>query len=120
MFTVSRWNVDRERWEQVNPPESATEAAITEQRDAESAAVETQTIVCSAGKSLQASLEEGMNDLAKQLGVECETIEHPHLLTTQIAFKVTGPRYKIEQFREGLVGDTQRSIRMDGFGTGII
>ena len=50
--------------------------------------METQTVVCSAGGTVRASLEEGMREYADRLGLECEVVEHPHLLQTQVAFKL--------------------------------
>lgn len=119
-YVVSQWDDDLDRWRQVDPPETAEQAERTRAEDLEGETVETQTVVCSAGKTVRASLEQGMREYADRLGLECELVEHPHLLQTQVAFKVTGPRHKIAEFRAALEQDAWTSIRADSFGTGLI
>lgn len=119
-FKVSHWDGELDRWRQVDPPESPAEAQATHAKDLEAEAGETQTVVCNVGSTLRASLEQAMSDWADTHGLECEIVEHPHLLTTQVAFTVTGPRYRIEEFRAALRADAGSSIRADGFGTGLI
>ena len=43
-----------------------------------------------------------MRDGAERLGLGCEIHEHPHLLSSQVAFTVTGPRRKLDEFAEDL------------------
>ena len=43
-----------------------------------------------------------MSDGAEKLGLECEIHEHPHLLSSQIAFTVTGPKRKLDEFAQDL------------------
>ena len=119
-YVVSHWEDEFERWRQVDPPETAEQAQQTRAQDREGETVETQTVVCSAGKTVRDSLEQGMREYADRLGLECELVEHPHLLQTQVAFKVTGPRHKIAEFRAALDQDGWTSIRGDAFGTGLI
>jgi hypothetical protein len=119
-FTVSHWDTGYDRWRQVDPPESEAEAEASRAEDLAGDTVETQTVVVSSGRSLQTSLEQAMADWAEKLGLECEIVEHPHLLSTQVAFKITGPRRRIEEFRAALKTDSWTSIRADGFGTGLI
>lgn len=119
-YVVSHWEDDFGRWRQVDPPETAEQAEQTRAEDREGETVETQTVVCSAGKTVRDSLEQGMREYADRLELECELIEHPHLLQTQIAFKVTGPRRKIAEFRAAVEQDAWTSIRADSFGTGLI
>ena len=54
-----------------------------------------------------------MLDWASTLGLQCEIIEHPHLLTTQVAFSVTGPRRKIDEFAEGLRAEEVATMRAE-------
>ena len=61
---------------------------------AEMDAVETRTMVVSAGKMIRVTFDQSMLDWAEKLGLECQIIEHPHLLTTQVALIVTGPKHK--------------------------
>jgi hypothetical protein len=39
--------------------------------------------------------------------------EHPHLLTTQVGFTVTGPTRKIEEFASALNAEGVATLRMD-------
>jgi hypothetical protein len=119
-YVVSHWDDDLDRWRQVDPPESAEQAERARAQDLEGETVETQTVVCSAGGTVRASLEQGMREYADRLGLECEVVEHPHLLQTQVAFNVTGTRHRIAEFRAALEQDSWTSIRADGFGTGLI
>jgi hypothetical protein len=110
---VSHWDTQLDAWRQIDPPLSG-EAAAQEQaveRDAETP--ETATIVASAGKEVRASFESSLQAWAGQLGITCTIVEHPHLLTTQVAFNVTGPRRKIEEFREGLRAETIATMRAE-------
>jgi hypothetical protein len=117
---VSHWDSDLDEWRQIDPPPTG-EAARTDDATARAPdAVETQTMVCSAGKLVRESVERSMRSWADQLGLRCEIVEHPHLLTTQVAFTVTGPRRKLDEFRQGLKAEAYATIRADGFGTGIV
>ena len=55
-----------------------------------------------------------MLDWAAQLGLECKLIEHPHLLTTQVGFTVTGPKRKVDEFSQGLAAEERTTIRTEG------
>ena len=81
-------------------------------RDAD--AVETRTVVASAGKLVRAEFEQSLREWATRLGVECEVVEHPHLLLTQVAFTVTGPKRKVDEFVHGVTAEEIMSIRLDG------
>ena len=52
-----------------------------------------------------------MEAWASKLGLRCEIIEHPHMLTTQVAFTVTGPRRRIDEFAEGLRDEEVATLR---------
>jgi hypothetical protein len=75
--------------------------------------VETRTMVASAGKLIRATFDQSMLDWAERLGLQCELIEHPHLLTTQVAFTVTGPKRKIDEFAEGLKAEELATMRAE-------
>jgi hypothetical protein len=64
------------------------------ERDAES--VETRTMVASSGKLIRTEFEQSMRGWAEKLDLQCTLVEHPHLLTTQVAFTVTGHKRKID------------------------
>jgi hypothetical protein len=110
---VSHWDAKLDEWLQVDPP-LAGEAKRAEEaieRDAER--VESRTMVASTGKAIRAEVEQTMRDWAGRLGLECEVMEHPHLLTTQVAFTVRGPRRKLDEFAAGLRAEELATIRTE-------
>jgi hypothetical protein len=114
-FLECRWDEELDDWRQVDPPptDAAVRAADAQRRDGET--VETRTLVASSGKWIRAELEQSMLDWAEKLGIECTIVEHPHLLTTQVGFTVTGPRHKLQQFSEGLGAGERTSIRAENW-----
>ena len=110
---VSHWDDDLDEWHQTDPPLSgeAKRVADATRRDAE--AVETRTMVASAGKEIRTELEQSMVNRAQELGLGCEIIEHPHMLTTQVAFTVTGPKRKIDEFAQGLKAEEVATMRTE-------
>ncbi len=48
-----------------------------------------------------------------KLGLECNIIEHPHLLTTQVGFTVTGPKRRIDEFVQGLNAEGRATVRAE-------
>jgi len=110
---VSHWDERFDEWLQVEPPLSG-EAKRTEEaseRDAER--VESRSMVASTGKLIRAEVEQTMREWAEKLGLKCDVIEHPHLLTTQVAFTVTGPKRKIDEFGEGLRAEELATMRTE-------
>jgi len=110
---ISHWDDALDAWRQIDPPSSGGERVREEAavRDAET--IETRTLVASSGKMIRAEFEQSMLAWAQRLGVQCETLEHPHLLTTQIGFTVTGPRRKLDEFAEGLQAEEAATIRTE-------
>ncbi|MGH2850670.1 MAG: hypothetical protein ACRDLP_08645 [Solirubrobacteraceae bacterium] len=96
--TLSHWNAPTSDWRQVDPPPDATEREHEAQEDRENAAAEqrderivTRTVAETAGKLVRNFFETTVADEARARGVTLSIVEHPHLLTTQIAFTLTGP-----------------------------
>jgi hypothetical protein len=54
-----------------------------------------------------------MVEWADKLDLKCEVIEHPHLLTTQVAFSVTGPKRRVNEFAEGLRAEELATMRTE-------
>jgi hypothetical protein len=108
---VSRWDEEREEWRQTDPPPSAEETQLADAARRDADAIETRTLVATSGKMIRAEFEQSMRTFADGLGLECEIIEHPHLLSTQVAFTVTGPKHKIDEFSRGLVAEGWATIR---------
>jgi len=101
---VSHWDEDRGEWRQVDPPPGAEELEQERSRDAEVAAalerearIETRTVAITSGRMVRGWFESTVADEARALGVDLEIVEHPHLLSTQIMFTLTGPTGKVEQ-----------------------
>ncbi len=111
--TLSHWEHESDRWRQVDPPLTAeqleNEAAV--ERDEE--AIETRTLVASSGNMIRTEFEQVMSNWAVELGLECKVIEHPHLLRTQVAFTVTGPKRRIDEFSRGLLSEGWATIRTE-------
>jgi hypothetical protein len=110
---ISHWDDGLDDWRQIEPPPSAqqqqSEAAAQRSADA----IETRTVVASAGKLVRGEFEQSLRAWAQQLGVECQIVEHPHLLTTQVAFTVNGPRRKVQEFLNGVRAEENATIRTE-------
>ena len=110
---VSHWDDDLDEWHQTDPPLSGEDKRVDDatRRDAET--VETRTMVASSGKEIRAEFEQSMVNWAQELGLDYEVIEHPHMLTTQVAFTVTGPKRKIDEFAQGLRAEELATMRTE-------
>lgn len=110
---VSRWDEEREEWRQIDPPLSAEETQRVDAARRDADAIETRTLVVSSGKMIRAEFEQSIREWADKLALECSIVEHPHLLTTQLAFTVTGPKRKVEEFSRGLSAEERATIRTE-------
>jgi hypothetical protein len=110
---VSRWDEKIDRWHQVDPPLVGEQERAQERAEQEAGAVQTRTFVAHAGRVARKDFEQTMLGGARELGLECTIVEHPHLLTTQVAFTVTGPRHKIEEFAAALKSEGRAMMRAD-------
>lgn len=110
---VGYWDDERETWRQTDPPPTAEErqAEVVAERDFE--AIETRSLVVSSGRLIREEVEQSMSDWATKLGLECKIVEHPHMLTSQLAFTVTGPKGKIDEFARGLQAEEWATIRAE-------
>jgi hypothetical protein len=111
---VSHWDDELDAWRQTDPPPTAGQRRAEEAAERDADLVETRTMVASAGRWVRASFEQTMLDWAAKLGLTCTLIEHPHLLTTQVGFTVTGPKRKIDEFARGLRAEGAVTIRAEG------
>ena len=113
MIRLSHWDDELDDWHQTDPPATPQrrQADDDQRRDAE--AIETRTLVASLGKEIRAEFEQSMLNSAGELGVECKIVEHPHLLTTQVGFTVTGAKRKVEEFAQGLTAEERATFRAD-------
>ncbi len=111
---VSRWDDDRDTWRQTDPPLTAEQQAGEEASERDAQEIVTRTLVAKSGKLVQAEFEQTMRDWAQKLGVECQIVEHPHLLSTQVAFTVKGPRRRVDEFSRGLNAEGWSYVRAEG------
>jgi hypothetical protein len=108
---ITRWDDETGVWLQVDPPPSDEEARAVASALASAQQSETQTFVCKVGRGVRRDLEESMLEWAARLGLRCEIVEHAHFMTTQMAFTVTGPHHRVEEFRDGLRAESVSTMR---------
>jgi hypothetical protein len=121
-ISVSHWDENLRAWRQIDPPltpaqeEQLQKANAVEdgvRSTAPSAESETRNVTCVIGKLIRKSFERQMVAFAQELGLQCAIVEHPHLLSTQVAFDVTGPSSSVEQFDRYLKSEARATIRLD-------
>lgn len=108
---VSRWHDEMGEWLQTDPPPDVGERAEVEHAKRDAETPETRTLVASSGRLVRGEFEQTMRNWAAELGLECEVIEHPHLLSTQVAFTVSGPHHRVQEFASGLRAEEWATIR---------
>jgi hypothetical protein len=120
---VSHWDGELGEfgdWHQVDPPLDGygreREALEREERTADAARderVETRTVAITSGRMVRNWFETTVADEAREAGVELSIVEHPHLLTTQIAFTLTGPTSKVDGVIEDLRNRAGQATRLE-------
>jgi hypothetical protein len=110
---VSHWDDDLDEWHQTDPPLTGAAKGVDDATRRDGEAVETRSMVASSGKEVRAEFEQVMVNRAQELGLECEVIEHPHMLTTQVAFTVTGRKRKIDEFAQELKAEELATMRTE-------
>ena len=112
---VSHWDEDSDEWRQVDPPLTEQQKRARDAAEEDAEKVETRTMVATTGKAIRAEIEQTMRDWADRLDLRCEIVEqHPHLLNTQVAFTVTGPKRRIDEFARGLKAAELATMRTEG------
>src|SRR5262249_51931452 len=109
----SHWDDEHEEWRQVDPPPSDFTREALAREDEADGAPETRTLVATAGRLVRSDFEQSMSAWAARLGLDCRIVEHPHLLTTQVAFTVTGPKDRVEEFAAGLRAEGWTYVRTE-------
>lgn len=113
---VSRWDPSSLVWRQVDPPppeaELRREEAEIETELAGSGDV-TRTVVCTIGRLIRKPFEQEVLSFAEQEGLRCEAVEHPHLLSSQVVFTVSGNPKQVEEFIAYVRKDAQSTTRID-------
>jgi hypothetical protein len=112
-ISVSHWDEHLDEWRQIDPPLEAAQERTEEAAERDAEKLQTRTMVATSGRLIRSEFEQTMSAWAEKLGLDCKIVEHPHLLTTQVAFTVTGPGRKIEEFAEGLRAEELATIRTE-------
>lgn len=99
---ISHWDQDLGDWRQVDPPATGQAVQPEQSREQDEEGIETRTMVASAGRQVRGEIEEVMHEAAANLHLRLSVTEHPHLLTTQVLFQVTGPKAQIDRFAADL------------------
>ena len=73
----------------------------------------TRTFVETAGKLVRKYFEEVISADARERGVKLSIVEHRHLLTTQIAFTLTGPASEVESLIADIQADASSITRFE-------
>ncbi len=109
-------------WHDVDPPpDGAGRTREAAERDehtahqADGARAETRTVAITSGRMVRTWFEKTVADEARELGVELSIVEHPHLLTTQIAFTLTGPTSKVDTVVEDLAARAGAVTRLETY-----
>ncbi len=103
---LSHYSPELDEW--VDP-----DAPLPAPGESDRGAPQTRTLVATVGKMIREEFEQSMRTWADQLGLRCEIVEHPHLLSSQVAFTVTGPPRKLDEFAAGLGAGERRTIRTE-------
>jgi hypothetical protein len=112
--SLSHWDDRHDRWEQTDPPLTPEEALAEQTEERSEEAVETRTLIAHSGRMVRAEFEQTMLESADRLGLECKLIEqHPHLLTLQVGFTVTGPKRKVDEFAQALMATGWSYVRTE-------
>jgi len=111
--TVSHWDVELDDWLRVYPELTEQERASQDEMRRTAEEIETRTIVGRAGVEVRREFVETMQRWAGELGLEFSVAENPHLLESQVAFTVQGPRGKVAEFARGLDAEGRAMIRTE-------
>ncbi len=112
-IVVSHWSDEVDEWLQVDPPLTGQAEQQEAEAERDAAAVETRTLIASAGRGVRAEVEQTMRESADTLKLELTITEHPHLLTCQVLFEVTGERRKLDEFAASLNAVELATIRTE-------
>ncbi len=76
------------------------------------------TFKVNAGKLVKDFYEQQIVATSQNLGLECEIAEHPHLLTTEIAFTVSGEEDALDAFETFALKEARWTMeRVSGIST---
>jgi hypothetical protein len=121
-ITVSHWDDELGAvgdWLQVEPPPppgtAERETAEHARHEADRQRVQTRTVAITSGRMVRSWFEKTVADEARELGVELTIVEHPHLLTTQVAFTLTGPGGKVDAVIDDIAARAGAVTRLETY-----
>jgi hypothetical protein len=103
---LSTWSEEHDEW--IDPEAPPPPAAVAAQE-----APVTRTYVVTLGRWVREEFEQSISARAAELGVTCEVVEHPHVLSSQTAFTVSGPARKVDQLAAAMHAEEQATIRTE-------
>jgi hypothetical protein len=117
---ISHWDDAISEWHQVEPPlaeQDFEREAKREHEDFEAseARVETRTVAITSGRVVRNWFETTVADEARAAGVELSIVERPHLMTTQLAFTLTGPTAKVDEVIASLEQRAGQTTRLESY-----
>ncbi len=105
-LSLTHWDPGYDEWVDPDAPASTL-------RETPGATQQTRTLVAGVGREIRAEFERSLQIFAEEHGIRCEISEHPHLLTAQVAFTISGPAHKLDEFAAGLAAEERRTIRTE-------
>ena len=87
------------------PPHRASPVGDASSEPPADGPIVTRTYVETSGKLVRNYFENVVAGEAKSRGVKLSIVEHPHLLTTQLAFKLTGPYSAVQAVIDAIQSD---------------
>jgi hypothetical protein len=117
---ISHWDEAISEWHQLEPPLAEREFEREAKRDhedfeASEARIETRTVAITSGRVVRNWFETTVADEARAAGVELSIVERPHLLTTQLAFTLTGPTAKVDEVIASLEQRAGQTTRLESY-----
>jgi hypothetical protein len=117
---ISHWDDAISEWHQVEPPlaEQDFEREVKREHEdfeASEARVETRTVAITSGRVVRNWFETTVADEARAAGVELSIVERPHLMTTQLAFTLTGPTAKVDEVIASLEQRAGQTTRLESY-----
>jgi hypothetical protein len=107
-LALACWSDEHDEWIDPDAPPPPPSSRAQDAR-----ASETRTYGVRLGRWVREEFEQSLRARAEQLGIACEVVEHPHLLSTQAAFTVTGPPRKLDEFAAAMNAEEQATIRTE-------
>ena len=107
-LSLTVWSEELDEWVDPDAPAPAPGAAAAPEGTV------TRTYVVTLGRWVSARNSSSRSRSGgDQLGVTYEIVEHPHLLSSQAAFTVTGPARKVDEFAAAMSAEERATIRTE-------